>query len=287
MCRRCGERDRRGAARDRRARKRWLLKEFGDGTTVECFWGCGTKLTFATLEQDRIVPGGPYRRDNLVPSCGPCNIKRAAETIPDGCYYGPVGDLVTDRHGRYLDEPELAAPDRAPAKRAQSTAGRAATTIPQPRNGSAALTRAGSPAETTASDKGLTAMHFPRPHRSAHRATPPPDHQRQPAAVSAVALAEHTHDDRPAATEPDLVVIDTTDLDELQARHPWLFTERPDGDVKDTRNSVTKAPRLDRIDADLAAAEDALAGSEEDERTAVHVQQVVDDADGYDAGWGR
>lgn len=242
MCRRCGERDRRGGARDRRARKRWLLTEFGDGTTAECFWGCGTKLTFLTVQQDRIVPGGPYRRDNLVPSCADCNIKRAAETIPDGCHYGPVGDLHTDRRGRYPDEPELAAPDRDPANHGEPTAARAATPIPQPRSGSAAPTRAGDRRGSPASDEGLTAMHFPRPHRSIHRATPPPERQRQPAAVSAVALAEHAHDDRPvviapdeaASIEPDLVVIDTTDLDELRTRHPWLFArdERPDAESR-------------------------------------------------------
>src|SRR5882757_2182728 len=116
MCRRCGERDRRGSAERRRARKRWLLKEFGDGTTVDCFWGCGTTLNFGTVQQDRIVPGGPYRRDNLVPSCADCNIKRTAANIPDGCYYGPVGDLATDRHGRYLDERPPSSADTAAAR---------------------------------------------------------------------------------------------------------------------------------------------------------------------------
>lgn len=93
MCRRCGEPDRRGKARERRARKRWLLKEFGDGVTCPCTW-CGKTLTFTTLQQDRLVPGGPYRRDNLVPACGPCNIGRNAEHIPEGCEYGPVGTLT-------------------------------------------------------------------------------------------------------------------------------------------------------------------------------------------------
>ena len=96
MCRRCGERDRRGFASTRRARKQWLLDNFGNGVECPCTW-CGTTLTWATLQQDRIVPGGPYRRDNLVPACGKCNIARNLFNIPDGCEYGPVGtETATD-----------------------------------------------------------------------------------------------------------------------------------------------------------------------------------------------
>jgi hypothetical protein len=93
MCRRCGEPDRRGSARARRARKLWLLATFGDGTECPCFW-CGTSLSLFTLQQDRLVPGGPYRRENLVPACGRCNIARNGASIPDGCHYGPVGTLT-------------------------------------------------------------------------------------------------------------------------------------------------------------------------------------------------
>jgi hypothetical protein len=38
---------------------------------------CGTLLTEETLTVDRIVPGcmgGTYRRTNIRPACGPCNI---------------------------------------------------------------------------------------------------------------------------------------------------------------------------------------------------------------------
>ena len=93
MCRRCGEPDRRGKARDRRARKHWLLATFGDGAECPCFW-CGTPLSMATLQQDRLVAGGPYRRDNIVPACARCNIARHGHEIPDGCEYGPVGSLT-------------------------------------------------------------------------------------------------------------------------------------------------------------------------------------------------
>jgi hypothetical protein len=93
MCRRCGDPDRRGSARARRARKQWLLAAFGDGVECPCFW-CGTALNLLTLQQDRLVPGGPYRRENLVPACSGCNIARNGASIPEGCRYGPVGALT-------------------------------------------------------------------------------------------------------------------------------------------------------------------------------------------------
>lgn len=63
-----------GSAADRRARKRWLLNEFGDGETCPCsFEGCETILTFETLTVDRYpirkVDGGTYRRENVRPAC--------------------------------------------------------------------------------------------------------------------------------------------------------------------------------------------------------------------------
>lgn len=89
MCRKCGEPDRRGGAPARRASKLNLLKRDGDGTTCPCYW-CGTPLTFATLERDRLQVGGPYALWNLVPACGPCNRARTYEEqlVPDGCYFG-------------------------------------------------------------------------------------------------------------------------------------------------------------------------------------------------------
>lgn len=68
--------DKRGSAASRRARKTWLLKHFGDGTTAACVH-CGETLTFATLQADRIVPGGSYRRDNVQPSCAKDNNARS------------------------------------------------------------------------------------------------------------------------------------------------------------------------------------------------------------------
>jgi hypothetical protein len=67
----------RGSAKDRRARKQWLLDTFGDGTIAPCFMaGCDAVLTFDTITVDRIqlgVDGGSYRRDNIRPACGPHN----------------------------------------------------------------------------------------------------------------------------------------------------------------------------------------------------------------------
>jgi len=48
------------------------MAAYGDGCNVTCVH-CGALLNFATVEADRIVPGGPYARHNVLPSCGPCN----------------------------------------------------------------------------------------------------------------------------------------------------------------------------------------------------------------------
>jgi 5-methylcytosine-specific restriction endonuclease McrA len=79
--------DHRGSAASRRARKLWLLGALedrtlgwapfdGNGTEVPCVF-CRELLTFATVEADRIVPGGSYRRENVQPACRPCNLARS------------------------------------------------------------------------------------------------------------------------------------------------------------------------------------------------------------------
>lgn len=68
----------RGSAADRRARKRYLLDTFGDGTEALCaFDGCEVILTFETITVDRYpltgIDGGTYVRSNIRPACGAHN----------------------------------------------------------------------------------------------------------------------------------------------------------------------------------------------------------------------
>lgn len=67
----------RGSSYDRRARKLWLLREFGDGAYTICSFGCGTILTFENITVDRHplpgVLGGTYVHDNIRPACMSCN----------------------------------------------------------------------------------------------------------------------------------------------------------------------------------------------------------------------
>lgn len=72
----------RGGARDRRARRRWLLSPEaewgGDGLDVPC-WGCGVLLEFEDIFVDRIIPGergGRYGRDNIAPHCSWCSCRQ-------------------------------------------------------------------------------------------------------------------------------------------------------------------------------------------------------------------
>jgi len=78
--------DKRGSAASRRARKTWLLsqpqwqdasKGTVPGESCMCVFECGTVLTFATVEADRIIAGGSYRRGNVQPACRPCNLAKS------------------------------------------------------------------------------------------------------------------------------------------------------------------------------------------------------------------
>jgi SPP1 gp7 family putative phage head morphogenesis protein len=67
-----------GNSVDRRRRRKFLLKEFGNGHTCPCVY-CGRRLTDSTLTQDKIYTsreGGRYKHDNLVPACEGCNKAR-------------------------------------------------------------------------------------------------------------------------------------------------------------------------------------------------------------------
>ncbi len=74
----------RGNARDRAARRRWLLTPGagfgGDGEKVRCAAALGERceglVSYETMNVDRIVPGclgGRYTRDNIRPTCFTCN----------------------------------------------------------------------------------------------------------------------------------------------------------------------------------------------------------------------
>ena len=68
--------EKRGNCKDRRARKLWMLWKFGDGEYAPCVH-CGKELNYETIEADRIIPGGSYRRDNVQPGCRQCNSSRS------------------------------------------------------------------------------------------------------------------------------------------------------------------------------------------------------------------
>lgn len=67
--------DKRGSSADRRARRAYLLRTYGDGQTCGCVH-CGCDLTDATVEADRIDPNGGYARANVLPACRVCNAAR-------------------------------------------------------------------------------------------------------------------------------------------------------------------------------------------------------------------
>lgn len=68
--------EKRGNSTDRRRRKIWMLSRFGNGTHCNCVH-CATELDYTTVEADRIIPGGSYRRENIQPSCRRCNASRS------------------------------------------------------------------------------------------------------------------------------------------------------------------------------------------------------------------
>jgi len=71
--------DKRGNSAARRARKEWMLTVWGNGEQCPCVH-CHNTVTYRTVEADRIVPGGPYRRDNVQPACRACNLARSNNT---------------------------------------------------------------------------------------------------------------------------------------------------------------------------------------------------------------
>ena len=72
--------DQRGNSTDRKRRKLWLIDTYGDGDFVACRL-CWTTVDYSGLCVDRIVPGhmgGKYVRNNIRPSCAPCQHSQGA-----------------------------------------------------------------------------------------------------------------------------------------------------------------------------------------------------------------
>jgi hypothetical protein len=68
----------RGNADQRRKRRAWIVQVFGKDGIVTCVW-CAVPMLEHEFEVDRVLPGrlgGRYHRDNIVPSCPPCNAER-------------------------------------------------------------------------------------------------------------------------------------------------------------------------------------------------------------------
>jgi 5-methylcytosine-specific restriction endonuclease McrA len=73
-----------------------MLATWGDGVKCPCVH-CEAMLTYETVEADRIVPGGSYRRDNIQPACRACNLARSDD-----------GDLTKDEIAARVQKMEAA-----------------------------------------------------------------------------------------------------------------------------------------------------------------------------------
>ena len=82
--------EKRGNSKDRAARKLWMLATWGNGEKCPCVH-CDAMLDYDTVEADRIVPGGSYRRDNVQPACRLCNLTRSN----NAAWTPPAKELVT------------------------------------------------------------------------------------------------------------------------------------------------------------------------------------------------
>jgi hypothetical protein len=69
----------RGNSRDRRARREYLLRTFGNGRSTLCYW-CSRRLRRPEVDRYPICghAGGRYTRDNIVPACKKCNAGRCS-----------------------------------------------------------------------------------------------------------------------------------------------------------------------------------------------------------------
>ena len=103
--------ERRGNSKDRAARRRNLIRHWGNGSTVPCAI-CATELFDHPaeafhggigpkdhVEADKIVPhedGPGYRMTNLYPSCRACNAARSDRPLAD--FIGPEAAAAIIAH---------------------------------------------------------------------------------------------------------------------------------------------------------------------------------------------
>lgn len=70
----------RGSAWQRRARREWLVAEYGwPEAGLVCCWLCGVPMMADEFTVDRVLPGiqgGTYAYGNCRPACRPCNLSR-------------------------------------------------------------------------------------------------------------------------------------------------------------------------------------------------------------------
>lgn len=90
--------EKRGNTRDRRIRKLWMLAAYGDGVACQCVH-CSCQLSYTTVEADRIDAGGSYRRENVQPSCRPCNSRRSNN--PN--WVGPAPSRVVPKMDAFIN----------------------------------------------------------------------------------------------------------------------------------------------------------------------------------------
>jgi hypothetical protein len=102
--------DWRGNSYDRRRRKNWLLKTYGDGTHVKCVH-CGKNLTYETLTVDRKDPLGRYTYTNIQPSCLHDNTSRGRKLAPKSSpQYMSMVDFVAAERAKLAAKKKLSNP---------------------------------------------------------------------------------------------------------------------------------------------------------------------------------
>jgi hypothetical protein len=80
-----------GNGYEKRERRNWILKEWGDGHTCPC-GHCGVRIGSAQMEIDKIYPAKRYTKKNIIPSCADCNRKR-----PGGSSARNVADYTPEQ----------------------------------------------------------------------------------------------------------------------------------------------------------------------------------------------